>query len=313
MAMNLFMLDQASRRAWRLGKREEVRIYYLVYAGTAGHAKLRKLGGQSGAAAAFAGEPARGALIEHAGADKTTLARLSASLETELEDDEDIDTLALMQADDAEALKEAFAKRGEELREALRRGRQWFGAVDTLPERLAAIIAEKAPSVWAHDPAEVDFIAIHIVEAVPEAERMFLEEPAIPVPAMTMADTAPTPTAALPLEAEPTIPAYRPDGELAPTQNGHGRNPTLVFGLADHILLARRRRSQPRNTLLHQKNRTEVLSIPATSETSEPHITGSSGVVMLSLWELTPHTNEDAAVIALPVPATPLQRPLWAE
>jgi hypothetical protein len=69
MAMNLFMLDQASRRAWRLGKREEVRIYYLVYAGTAGHAKLRKLGGQSGAAAAFAGEPAKGALIEHAGAD----------------------------------------------------------------------------------------------------------------------------------------------------------------------------------------------------------------------------------------------------
>jgi hypothetical protein len=29
MALNLFMLDQASRRAWRLGKREEVRIYYV--------------------------------------------------------------------------------------------------------------------------------------------------------------------------------------------------------------------------------------------------------------------------------------------
>ena len=82
MPMNLFMLDQASRRAWRLGKQEEVRIYYMVYAGTAGHYKLRKLGSQSGAAAAFAGEPARGALIEHAGADKTTLARLSHSLES---------------------------------------------------------------------------------------------------------------------------------------------------------------------------------------------------------------------------------------
>ncbi len=34
---------------------------------------------------------------------------------------------------------------------------------------------------------------------------------------------------------------------------------------------------------------------------------------MLSLWELTSHTDEDAAVIVLPVPATPLQRPLWAE
>ena len=81
MALNLFMLDQASRRAWRLGKREEVRIYYLAYANTVGHTKLRKLGQQSGAAAAFAGEPARGALIEHAGADKTTLARLSSLLE----------------------------------------------------------------------------------------------------------------------------------------------------------------------------------------------------------------------------------------
>jgi hypothetical protein len=58
MPMNLFMLDQASRRAWRLGKQEEVRIFYMVYAGTAGHYKLRKLGSQSGAAAAFAGEPA---------------------------------------------------------------------------------------------------------------------------------------------------------------------------------------------------------------------------------------------------------------
>jgi hypothetical protein len=123
------MLDQASRRAWRLGKQEEVRIYYLVYAGTAGHAKLRKLGGQSGAAAAFAGEPARGALIEHAGADQTTLARLSACLEEservdEAGEEETFDTLALMQADDSAALKAAFAERAEQLREALKRGRQ---------------------------------------------------------------------------------------------------------------------------------------------------------------------------------------------
>ena len=313
MAMNLFMLDQASRRAWRLGKREEVRIYYLVYGGTAGHAKLRKLGGQSGAAAAFAGEPARGALIEHAGADKTTLARLSASLETELEEDEDIDSLVLMQADDTEALKEAFAKRGEELREALRRGRQWFGAVDTLPERLAAIIAEGGPSVWAHDPAEAEFTSVRIVEAVPEPERMSLEEPALPMPALTMADMAPTPTAALPVEAEPTVPAHRLDGEQAPTWNGNGRKSTLIFGLADHILLARRRRSQPRNTLSHQKNRTEVLFIPAIFEIGEAQTTRPAGVVTLSLWELTPQTNEDVADIALPVPATLLQSPLWAE
>ena len=118
MPMNLFMLDQASRRAWRLGKQEEVRIYYMVYAGTAGHYKLRKLGSQSGAAAAFAGEPARGALIEHAGADKTTLARLSHSLESM---DEEAPFFAQPE-DETEALKAAFARRGEELQQALKRG-----------------------------------------------------------------------------------------------------------------------------------------------------------------------------------------------
>ncbi len=133
------------------------------------------------------------------------------------------------------------------------------------------------------------------------------------VPAMTMAEMAPAPTEALPVEAELTISAYRPDGELAPTHNGHGRNPTLVFGLADHILLARRRRSQPRTTLPHQKNRTEVLSIPATSETSEAQIPIPAGVVTLSLWDMTSHINEDAADIALPVPATTCQSPLWAD
>jgi Uncharacterised methyltransferase family (DUF6094)/Helicase conserved C-terminal domain len=141
MPMNLFMLDQASRRAWRLGKQEEVRIFYMVYAGTAGHYKLRKLGSQSGAAAAFAGEPARGALIEHAGADKTTLARLSHSLESM---DEEEGLFFTQPEDETEALKAAFARRGEELQQALKRGRQWIGVVDTLPERLAALHAEKA-------------------------------------------------------------------------------------------------------------------------------------------------------------------------
>src|SRR5215471_16469090 len=106
MALNLFMLDQASRRAWRLGKCEEVRIYYVAYANTAGHTKLRKLGQQSGAAAAFAGEPARGALIAHAGADKTTLARLSSLLE-QSEGEQEV-------AEEEAVLKVVFARRAEE-------------------------------------------------------------------------------------------------------------------------------------------------------------------------------------------------------
>jgi hypothetical protein len=46
--------------------------------------------------------------------------------------------------DETEALKAAFARRGEELQQALKRGRQWIGVVDTLPERLAALHAEAA-------------------------------------------------------------------------------------------------------------------------------------------------------------------------
>ena len=130
MALNLFMLDQASRRAWRLGKREEVRIYYVAYANTAGHYKLRKLGRQSGAAAAFAGEPARGALIEHAGADKTTLARLSSLLEQQDEEAEstgDACSNETSVAQEEAALKVTFARRADELRTALLHGRQWLG------------------------------------------------------------------------------------------------------------------------------------------------------------------------------------------
>lgn len=160
LAMNLFLLDQASRRAWRLGKQEEVRIYYVVYAGTSGHSKLRKLGNQSGAAAAFAGEPARGALIEHAGADQTTLARLAASVdaqqslaEEEESDEEDLFSLRFSE-EEAQHLKAAFARRAAEEHEALQKGRQWFGGVeDTLPRRLPAFFAgERRPSVWAVQP-----------------------------------------------------------------------------------------------------------------------------------------------------------------
>src|SRR5579872_5058825 len=93
--------------AWRLGKREGVRIYYVAYAITAGHYKLRKLGRQSGAAAAFAGEPARGALIEHAGADKTTLARLSSLLEQqESEEDDEQGASLMVSPDETEVVQE---------------------------------------------------------------------------------------------------------------------------------------------------------------------------------------------------------------
>ncbi|HXH22599.1 MAG TPA: hypothetical protein VNN10_11250, partial [Dehalococcoidia bacterium] len=141
MAMNLFHLDQASRRAWRLGKREKVRLYYLVYRHTVAHKKLHKLGSQSGAASLFAGDTPDGALAKSTGADKTTLAQLSSGLEETEED-----------------LKAAFDRRGKELAEALKKGREWIGVIDTLPERLRAYhlarVARAAAAPVTDSPAE---------------------------------------------------------------------------------------------------------------------------------------------------------------
>jgi hypothetical protein len=132
---NLFTLDQASRRIWRLNKRETVRLYYLTYGGTAGYRKLRRLASQSGAAALFAGNTPDGQLVRSVGAHKTTLAQMSAGLRDEQSD---------MQA--------AFARRGEELATALKAGRQWIGVSDTLPERLRAMHQWMAATVGGVEP-----------------------------------------------------------------------------------------------------------------------------------------------------------------
>jgi len=99
-----------------------VRLYYLAYKGTATHKQLIRLGTKSGAAALFAGNTPDGALAKAAGTDKTTLARLSASLD----------------ADDEIDLAAAFRRRGEELARKLAAGREWIAASDTLAARLAA-------------------------------------------------------------------------------------------------------------------------------------------------------------------------------
>jgi len=237
MPMNLFMLDQASRRAWRLGKQVEVRIYYMVYAGTAGHYKLRKLGSQSGAAAAFAGEPARGALIEHAGADKTTLARLSHSLESM---DEEVPFFAQPE-DETEALKAAFAWRGEELQQALKRGRQWIGVVDTLPQRLAALhaeamIAKSEPMVVLANGHGV--LEAEMVEATPEVFSLPMEATAITsvldqqpverdqVTDSSLADSSITTADGTELVPIPVSSAAVNGANGTNASNGHGTRPT---------------------------------------------------------------------------------------
>ena len=321
MALNLFMLDQASRRAWRLGKREEVRIYYLAYANTAGHNKLRKLGQQSGAAAAFAGEPARGALIEHAGADKTTLARLSSLLEqseSESEGDGEEDAQVLLSdehevAEEETALKAVFARRAEELRKALVRGRKWLGGMqDDLTERLAALAASPTAtvSVWAMRP-EV------LVSSIPRARKAVQADaeqqqrdngqrepvstlPAVAAPVLPAAALSPVLSDGI----AASLPAVGSLPEPAPSPVV-GSRAGVVFGRDEHIALARvrsrARRSRGYGEPLRRRMPVTEREIPSLGEgEAAGKEEQCRQVTMFSLWDLLVAPTSEA-VAATPV------------
>jgi hypothetical protein len=129
LARNRFALEQASQRAWRLGRAlgadgqlRAVNIFFLAYAGSAAHKKLRKLASENGAAQLFAGQHPDGALSAWAGMTRHPIARLSASL-----------------SEQQRSLEQAFARRAAELQLQLARGRAWVGMDDTLAERLDAV------------------------------------------------------------------------------------------------------------------------------------------------------------------------------
>jgi len=131
MAQHLILLTQASQRAWRLGKQEEVRIFYLAYAGTVSHDKLKQLASQGGAAALFSGNAPQGGLAEHVGADQGALAQITQKL------------------DAASDLSAAFARRHQELASAIAAGRDWLGIEhDSLPDRMAFIRAATPRPLW---------------------------------------------------------------------------------------------------------------------------------------------------------------------
>ncbi|HEX5692670.1 MAG TPA: helicase-related protein, partial [Roseiflexaceae bacterium] len=131
MAQHLILLTQASQRAWRLGKREEVRIFYLAYAGTVSHDKLKQLASQGGAASLFSGNAPQGGLTEHVGADQGALAQITQKLGTATE------------------LSVAFARRHQELASAIAAGRDWLGIDhDSLPDRMAFIRAATPRPLW---------------------------------------------------------------------------------------------------------------------------------------------------------------------
>ncbi len=333
MALNLFMLDQASRRAWRLGKREEVRIYYLAYANTEGHTKLRKLGQQSGAAAAFAGEPARGALIEHAGADKTTLARLSSLLEqSEGEEDEANTVLQLSGeqevAQEEAVLKAVFARRAEELHKALLKGREWLGGIkDDLAERLVALAAcpTASVSVWAERPLP----RILTVQRTHQATQVDVERPErqderqretettgleVTTSEFDTVEVSPM----QPFEVTTLIPTA-----VAAIPTAIGSRAEVIFGRSEHIARARvRNRSRrkggygemPRRRIpITERDIPSLVEDDQADETEQRHY-----VQMPSLWDqlVAPTSQVSTAASTLFAVSsldqqTPLQPPLW--
>ena len=281
-SMNLFMYLQASQRAWRLGADDEVRIYLPFYMGTAAHSKMRKLGGQSGAAAAFAGEPAKGELIKHMGADQTTLARLSASLE-----EEDIWNAIVPDmssaSDDLATIEANFARRNEELVQALKEGRQWLGAKDTLPSRVATVMALRYPDIWKlvpsliYLPDEGIFVVGQETEVSETVEVALLEAPARREEKETLpAQEVETP--ALVSDQAPVI------AKVAAQ---------LVFGDEDDIRSARKQHGKrPRRTLPRLKNPTTVKDIPAEqlipANTPRQSKATQPEIVVVSWWEMSP-------------------------
>ncbi len=326
MALNLFMLDQASRRAWRLGKCEEVKIYYLVYANTAGHRKLRKLGQQSGAAAAFAGEVARGALVEEAGADQTTLARLSSLLEKD-DEGEFAPPVVVSEGELAQEetdLKAAFARRAEELQAALRAGRAFLGGIeDTLEQRLRALLGDPAftAPVWKEQP-----VPHPIRLPLPRQDKPLLK----PDPREGNVDTLPA------MPAPPIATTDAKDEPIAPALQGHPQAASMSiptplktassraeveFGNLAHIQAFARRRSRRVRSYDRVKRPAPLVErdIPALDDTQPAPYNGQSAPapLTLSLWDMLATQAPEADHLpvhptALPHPSpAPQQSRMW--
>ncbi len=206
MPLNFFHLDQASRRHWRMNRRGAAYLVYLAYAHTAAYSKLCSLAHQSGAAAAFAGEPAQGALAEHVGADKTMLSKVATMLDEQQAGPE------TLEEETQASLEAAFQRKNDELMATLRRGRQWLGVVDTLEEVLIAVHAamQRVPE------RVVEAAAMSTVPAV-SASQVDVPDVAAPMPiAALLPEPQPVMDAALPVAADVMEADLVNDGEASP-------------------------------------------------------------------------------------------------
>jgi hypothetical protein len=206
-----------------------------------------------------------------------------------------------------------FARRAEELRKALERGREWLGGVqDDLTERLAALAASPAAtvSVWAMRP-EV------LVSSIPRARKAVQvdaeqqqrdddqREPVSTLPAVT----APMLPAAvlslvLPDGLAASLPAVGPLPGPAPSPVV-GSRAGVVFGRDEHIALARvrsrARRSRGYGEPLRRRMPVTEREIPSLDEgEAAGKEEQCRQVTMLSLWDLLVAPTSEA-VVATPM------------
>jgi hypothetical protein len=272
LAMNLFYFIQASQRAWRLGKENLVKILIPYYLGSAAHKQVRRLGEKDGAAAAFAGEPAKGGLAKHVGADQTTLNRLSAQIEAgEL-------ASVLEPIDDSAQIEANFARRNEELAEALRKGRQWFGVVDTLSERLTTMIAAQYPDMWASLPAMTYLPEKGVYElAEPlavEVQKAATEERDVPTERVEPISEAATGQTVLEPRERVGVVEIATETQVV----------TVTFGDEEDIRRVRKQRQvRPRRTYRKPKNPLTVKDIAAVDATV-PQLENPP-LLMASIWD----------------------------
>ena len=66
---SVYLVQQASRRTWRLGQTQPVEIYFPIYAGTMEHRAMAHVGRKVAAAQLLYGDDIAGALVQEAGAD----------------------------------------------------------------------------------------------------------------------------------------------------------------------------------------------------------------------------------------------------
>ena len=231
-------------------------------------------------------------------------------------------------AEEETALKAVFARRAEELRKALVRGREWLGGMrDDLTDRLAALAASPAAtvSVWAMRPQPLVSSLPRARKAVQvDAEQQQRDdsqrEPVSTLPAPMLPAAALLPV--LPDGIAASVPVVGPLPEPAPSLVV-GSRAGVVFGRDEHIALARvrsrARRSRGYGEPLRRHMPVTERDIPSLGEDEAAGKEEQCRqVTMFSLWDLLVAPTSGAAKVSPPLFAAsshgghvPQQSQLW--